>query len=116
MEDLVEPDNLAIALNASTAARLSWDRFPPSARKQMLWWVLGAAKAETRAQRITTIVAKAAIGERAQDEVEGNRRTVIEGATAYLGCEVRQRRDADSHGPRDLRVYDECRRTLRFAP
>ena len=66
VEDLVEPDDLAIALNASAAARVAWDGFPPSARKMMLWWVIGATKEDTKARRITTIVAKAAIGERAQ--------------------------------------------------
>jgi uncharacterized protein YdeI (YjbR/CyaY-like superfamily) len=66
VEDLVEPDNLAIALNENTAARLAWDSFPPSARKMMLWWVISASKEETQARRIATIVAKAATGERAQ--------------------------------------------------
>ena len=65
VEDLVGPDNLAIALDANTAARISWDRFPPSARKVMLWWVISAAKQGTQARRIATIVAKAASGERA---------------------------------------------------
>lgn len=31
-----------------------------------LWWVISAARDETKATRIATIVAKAAIGERAQ--------------------------------------------------
>lgn len=37
-----------------------------SARKAMLWWVINAAKEETRARRVETIVTKAARGERAQ--------------------------------------------------
>jgi hypothetical protein len=32
----------------------------------MLWWVISAARQDTRARRIDTIVAKAAKGERAQ--------------------------------------------------
>ena len=32
----------------------------------MLWWVIGAARPETRHQRVASIVEKAAIGERAQ--------------------------------------------------
>jgi hypothetical protein len=32
----------------------------------MLWWVISAARAETRRSRIATIVAKASRGERAQ--------------------------------------------------
>jgi uncharacterized protein YdeI (YjbR/CyaY-like superfamily) len=66
VEDLVEPDELTVALDANAAARLGWDGFPPSARKQMLWWVISAAKQDTRARRIATIVAQAAKGERAQ--------------------------------------------------
>jgi uncharacterized protein YdeI (YjbR/CyaY-like superfamily) len=66
VEDLIEPDELAAALDASPAARTNWDTFPPSARKQMLWWVVSAAKPETKANRIATIVADAADGRRSQ--------------------------------------------------
>ena len=45
VEDLLEPDDLAAALDASPAARAAWDGFPPSARKQMLWWVISARQA-----------------------------------------------------------------------
>ncbi len=66
VEDLIEPDELAMALDANATARASWDDFPPSVRKAMLWWVVSAAREDTRAKRIETIVAKAARGERAQ--------------------------------------------------
>jgi uncharacterized protein YdeI (YjbR/CyaY-like superfamily) len=66
VEDLIEPESLAEALDAVPDARTYWDGFPPSARKMMLWWVISAMKDETRERRIATIVAKAAIGERAQ--------------------------------------------------
>jgi uncharacterized protein YdeI (YjbR/CyaY-like superfamily) len=66
VEDLVEPGDLCAALDVEPAARTVWDSFPPSARKQMLLWVVTAAKDETRARRIEMIVAKAAVGERAQ--------------------------------------------------
>jgi len=66
VEDLVEPSELAAALDASPPARQAWDTFPPSAKKAMLWWVISAAKDDTRQRRIATIVDKAAIGERAQ--------------------------------------------------
>ena len=59
-------DDLARALDSSPAARVSWDGFPPSARKQMLWWVVTAARSETRATRIGRIVDEAAEGRRAQ--------------------------------------------------
>lgn len=66
VEDLIEPDELARALDAVPAARATWDGFPPSARKQMLWWLVSAAKAETRDRRIAAIVADAAEGRRTQ--------------------------------------------------
>jgi uncharacterized protein YdeI (YjbR/CyaY-like superfamily) len=66
VEDLIEPDGLRTALDENDAARAAWNGFPPSARKFMLWWVVSAAKQETQAQRIAAIVAKAAVGERAQ--------------------------------------------------
>ena len=65
VEDLIEPDDLAEALDASPAARTAWDGFPPSARKQMLWWVISARKPETRAGRIAKVTSEAASGRRA---------------------------------------------------
>ena len=66
VEDLEEPDDLAAALDADAAARAAWDGFPAGARKQMLWWVVSAGRAATRATRVEAIVAAAAKGERAQ--------------------------------------------------
>ena len=66
VEDLVEPSDLASALDRVPPARAHWDRFPPSARKAMLWWVVSAAKQETRARRVEKIVERAANGVRAQ--------------------------------------------------
>lgn len=66
VEDLIEPADLAAALDEDGEARTRWDAFPPSARKAMLWWVISAARDDTRARRIATIVEKAARGERAQ--------------------------------------------------
>jgi uncharacterized protein YdeI (YjbR/CyaY-like superfamily) len=66
VEDLIEPDELAASLDSDPEARRHWDDFPPSARKAMLWWVVSAMKAETRAKRISAIVTGAARGERAQ--------------------------------------------------
>ena len=65
VEDLLEPDDLADALDASPTARTAWDGFPSSARKQMLWWVASAAKPETRTSRIARIVSEAVHGRRA---------------------------------------------------
>jgi uncharacterized protein YdeI (YjbR/CyaY-like superfamily) len=66
VEDLIEPDDLAAALDAEPEARRHWDGFPPSVRKATLWWVVSAVREETRARRIETIVTKAARGERVQ--------------------------------------------------
>src|SRR4051794_8725345 len=66
VEDLLEPADLAAALDADGVARANWNGFPPSARKAMLWWVIGAGRAETRPRRIASIVEHAAIGQRAQ--------------------------------------------------
>ncbi|WP_370323900.1 YdeI family protein [Euzebya sp.] len=66
VEDLIEPEGLARALDAVPAARASWDAFPPSARKQMLWWVVSAARDDTRARRVAAIVDAAREGRRAQ--------------------------------------------------
>jgi uncharacterized protein YdeI (YjbR/CyaY-like superfamily) len=65
VEDLIEPDDLVESLDAAPAARAAWDGFPPSARKQMLWWVVSAGKPATRASRITRIVSEAERGRRA---------------------------------------------------
>lgn len=66
VEDLIEPDGLRRALDAEPIARSNWDRFPPSARKMMLWWVISAAREETQTRRIREIVEQAARGERAR--------------------------------------------------
>jgi uncharacterized protein YdeI (YjbR/CyaY-like superfamily) len=65
VEDLIEPDDLAVALDSSPPSRAAWDGFPPSARKQMLWWVVSAGRPATRASRIAKIVAEAEQGRRA---------------------------------------------------
>jgi len=64
VEDLIEPPELAAALDAVPAARHHWDGFPPSARKQGLAQVALAKQPATRRRRIDTIVDKAARGER----------------------------------------------------
>jgi uncharacterized protein YdeI (YjbR/CyaY-like superfamily) len=66
VEDLIEPPELAAALDADTDARQNWNGFPPHARKMMLWWVVSAARSETRRQRIGQIVEQAGLGIRAR--------------------------------------------------
>jgi len=62
VEALEEPAELAAALDAVPAARTNWNGFPRSVRKQGLGWIALAQRAETKAKRIATIVAKAADG------------------------------------------------------
>jgi uncharacterized protein YdeI (YjbR/CyaY-like superfamily) len=62
VEALLEPPELAAALDAEPAAREAWDRFPPSARKVALGGIALAKRPETKTARIATIVAKAAEG------------------------------------------------------
>lgn len=66
VEDLLEPPGLTAALDQEPDARANWDGFPPSARKQMLWWIVSAARDATRAGRIAQVAAEAAEGRRAQ--------------------------------------------------
>jgi uncharacterized protein YdeI (YjbR/CyaY-like superfamily) len=64
-EALIEPDELASALEANPAARRQWDAFPPSPRRALIWWVMSAKRPETRARRVEQIVDEAAQGRRA---------------------------------------------------
>ena len=64
VEDLIEPPELAAALDANPEARSTWDGWPPSVRKQALWSIVSAARPETATSRIGAIVATAARGER----------------------------------------------------
>ena len=63
-EAMIEPDDLAAALDADPVARSTWDGFPPSARKIGIAAVDSARRPETRASRITKLVADAAEGKR----------------------------------------------------
>jgi uncharacterized protein YdeI (YjbR/CyaY-like superfamily) len=65
VEDLVEPADLRAALDASPAARRTWDGFAPSARKMLLGWIATARTAPTRARRVATTVSEAEQGRRA---------------------------------------------------
>jgi uncharacterized protein YdeI (YjbR/CyaY-like superfamily) len=64
VEALIEPAELAAALDAVPVARTYWNGFPRSVRKQALASIALAQRPETRARRIATIVAKAADGVR----------------------------------------------------
>lgn len=64
-EALIEPDELAAALDATPEARRQWDAFPKSPRRALIWWVMSAKRPETRARRVAEIVTEAAEGRRA---------------------------------------------------
>ena len=64
-EALIEPAELAAALDASPEARRQWDAFPKSPRRALIWWVMSAKRPETRARRVAQIVDEAAHGSRA---------------------------------------------------
>lgn len=64
VEAMVEPEELAAALDGSPSARAAWERWPPSVRKQQLWSIVSAAKPETRARRIAAIIDAAESGRR----------------------------------------------------
>ena len=64
-EALIEPDELAAALDANSEARRQWNAFPRSPRRALIWWVMSAKRPETRARRVAHIVQEAAEGRRA---------------------------------------------------
>ena len=52
IEDLVVPPDLAAALAHNETAQSHFDNFPPSSKKNILWWIKSARKPETRTARI----------------------------------------------------------------
>lgn len=64
-EALIEPAELASALDANPGARRHWDAFPRSPRRALIWWVMSAKRLETRQRRVATIVTEAGQGRRA---------------------------------------------------
>ena len=62
IEDLVEPPDLAAALDADPEARRRWDAFPRSPRRAALVWLADAKRPATRDTRVAAIVDRAAQG------------------------------------------------------
>ena len=52
VEDLVIPDDLQRALDATPAARDNFQAFSDSSKKGILWWIKSAKRAATRDKRI----------------------------------------------------------------
>jgi uncharacterized protein YdeI (YjbR/CyaY-like superfamily) len=66
---LIEPPDLAAALDALPAARLAFEGFSPSSRRGILEWIVQAKRPETRRKRIELTVELAARGEKANHPV-----------------------------------------------
>jgi uncharacterized protein YdeI (YjbR/CyaY-like superfamily) len=65
VEEGVEPQDLAAALDAEPLARKNWDAFPRSAKRAILEWISLAKRPQTRLARVQTTVTEAAAGRRA---------------------------------------------------
>lgn len=66
VERLDVPADLAAALDALPGASANFAAFPPTARKQMLWWVVQAQRPATREARVTAVAEAAAENRRAR--------------------------------------------------
>lgn len=64
VEDLIEPSDLADALDAAPGARANWEAAPASQRKMALFSIASAKRPETRARRIAAFVEAARSGAR----------------------------------------------------
>jgi uncharacterized protein YdeI (YjbR/CyaY-like superfamily) len=56
VEDLIIPEDLTLAFNQNPEAFENYQNFSPSYRKGYLYWLNQAKRAETRNNRITTII------------------------------------------------------------
>lgn len=64
-EALIVPPDLEKALGRNKKAKQHFDAFPPSAKKQILWWIESAKRDETRQRRVSETVRLAAQNVRA---------------------------------------------------
>jgi uncharacterized protein YdeI (YjbR/CyaY-like superfamily) len=64
VDALVEPPDLTAALERSPEARATWEGYPPSLKKQCLWWLKSAKRDVTRERRMGAIIEAAAEGRR----------------------------------------------------
>jgi uncharacterized protein YdeI (YjbR/CyaY-like superfamily) len=63
IDALIVPADLAAALAGDRQARAAYEALPDSAKKQYLWWVHSAKRAETRANRVAETVRRLSAGE-----------------------------------------------------
>ena len=64
----VTPPDLEAALAAEPAASDRWTAWAPSYRRQYMYWVLDAKRAETRKRRVAEVVRRASAGLRPGDK------------------------------------------------
>lgn len=64
VDDLIVPEDLAVALAARAGARSYFDTIPPASKRFTLRWIKLAKTPATRAKRITTMADLAASGQR----------------------------------------------------
>lgn len=57
--EITVPEDLQAALALNPAAQENFENFPPSAKKQYLWWLKSAKRAATREKRLNEIVDRA---------------------------------------------------------
>lgn len=62
--ELPAPADLVAALDASSAARATFDAFPPSCRREYVDWVTEAKRPETRSKRVAQAIEWMAEGKR----------------------------------------------------
>jgi uncharacterized protein YdeI (YjbR/CyaY-like superfamily) len=70
IDNLKSPDDLTKAFSKNKKAKVFFDAFPPSAKKQILYWITSAKTPETRNKRIAETVTKAAQNIRANQYVK----------------------------------------------
>jgi uncharacterized protein YdeI (YjbR/CyaY-like superfamily) len=69
-ESLELPPALVKAFRGQQRARANWDAFTDASRRAILQWLLSAKTDATREKRVAEIVAKAAVGKRANFPVD----------------------------------------------
>lgn len=73
VENLVEPEDLTNALDATPDAHRNWDAFPRSAKRAILERIVTARKPETRLARVRKTADEAALNRRANQWRPPNR-------------------------------------------
>ena len=59
-DEITIPEDLQYALEKNKKAKVNFNKFSLSSKKQYLWWLKSAKRSETREKRIREIVRRAA--------------------------------------------------------